>query len=123
MPNWQPNWENVRWNHGVAEAAIAALRHAADLLDQTSSERLRVADEARLEWRGRYRDRFDGQFSQILRRASELASKCRAAAGRVASADQRAYEEQIRRERERERWRMEKEAEERARQRQRSGSG
>jgi uncharacterized protein YukE len=123
MPNWQPNWENVRWNHGAAEAAIAALRRAADMLDHTTADRARVADEAKIEWLGRYREEFDGQLAQILRRAHELANECRTTASQIASASQRAHEEQNRRERERERWRMEKEAEERARKRKQSDRG
>ena len=120
MPNWQPNWENVRWNHGAAEAAIAALRRAADMLDHTATDRARVADEAKVEWRGRYREEFDGQLAQMLRRAHELANEYRTAAGQIAGASQRAQEEQNRRERERERWRMEREAEERAQKRKQS---
>jgi uncharacterized protein YukE len=122
MPNWSPNWQDVRWNHGAAEAAIAALRRAADRLDQTAADRVRVADEARAEWRGRYREQFDEQLGQTVRRAHELAGEYRDAANRIARADQSAYEEQRRRERDRERWRMEKEAEEREKKRRKQRS-
>ena len=123
MPNWEPNWQDVRWNHGAADEAIAALRHAADLLDQTADERSRVAGEATAEWRGRYRDEFDDHLEQMLRRARELTGEYRHAAGNIAKASQQVYEEQKRRERERERWRLEKEAEEREqRRRQQQGS-
>jgi uncharacterized protein YukE len=122
MPNWNPNWQDVRWNHGAAESAIASLRRAADMLDQTAADRVRVADEARAEWRGRYREQFDDQLGQTVRRAHELAGEYRDAANRIARADQCAYEEQRRRERDRERWRMEKEAEERAKKREQGSS-
>jgi uncharacterized protein YukE len=117
MPDWQPNWSKVNWDHGAAEAAIAALRRAADLLDQTTSERERVAGEARAEWRGRYRESFDGQFGQVVNRARQLAEEYRDAANQIARASQWAWEEQRRREEERARWYREKEAEEQARRR------
>lgn len=115
MPNWQPNWENVQWDHGAAEAAIAALRRAADLVDQTTGDRERVANEARAEWRGRYREQFDEQFGQMTNQARQLTGEYRNVANQIARASQWAHEEQMRRERERERWRLEKEAEEQAR--------
>jgi len=118
VPDWQPNWQDVRWDHGAAQDAASALRHAADLLDQTANQRGGVAREATEQWRGRYREEFDDHLEQMLRRARDLAREYRDAANRIARADQAAYEEQKRRERERERWRLEKEAEERALQRQ-----
>jgi uncharacterized protein YukE len=113
MPNWQPNWNNVRWDWGAADAAAAALRRAADLLNGTASERARVAAEAQAQWRGLHRDRFDSELAQVLRRAQDLADEYREAANRIARASQRAWDEQRHRERERERWRREKEDEER----------
>jgi uncharacterized protein YukE len=115
MPNWQPNWSDVDWDHGAAAAAIGALRRAADMLDQTTGQRERVAGEARAEWRGRYRDQFDGQFRQMVSCAHQLAEGYRDAAYRIARASQSAWDEQRWREEERARWYMEKEAEERAR--------
>lgn len=115
MPNWQPNWNNVRWDWGAANEAASALRHAADRLDGTASERTGLARNAQAEWRGRYREQFDVELARILRRAHDLANECRDAAGRIAQASQRAWEEQKHRERERERWRREKEEEDRRR--------
>ena len=115
MPNWQPNWNNVRWDWGAADAAAAALRHAAGLLDGTAQERSGVPRDAQAEWRGLHRERFDGELTQILKRARDLAVECRAAADHIASASRRAHEEQRHRERERDRWRREKEDEERRR--------
>ncbi len=122
MPNWEPNWQDVRWDHGAAEEAMAALRRTADLLDQMAQERARVAREATAEWRGRYREEFDAHFEQMQRRARELAEECRHAASRIAWADHQAYVEQKRREWDRERWRRETEAEERLRRQQQATS-
>jgi len=115
MPNWQPNWNNVRWDWGAADEARSALCHAADLLDGTANERSSVARDAQAEWRGRDREQFDGELAQLLRRAHDLANECREAANRIAQASQRAWDEQKHRERERERWRREKEEEDRRR--------
>jgi uncharacterized protein YukE len=115
MPNWQPNWNDVRWNWGAADTAASALRHAAGVLDATADERAGVARDAQAEWRGLFRDRFDRELAEILNRGHALADDCRAAADRVASASKRAADEQRHRERGRERWRREKEDEDRRR--------
>lgn len=115
MPNWQPNWADVRWDWGASDAAGAALRRMADLLDGTAHEREQAARQAQAEWRGVYRDRFDTELAQMLSRAHGLANDCRDAAGRVARAAQQAYAEQQHREQERERWRREKAEEDRRR--------
>jgi len=121
MPDWEPNWQDVRWDHGAAGDAISALRRAADLLDQSAAERARVAQDATEQWRGRHREEFDEHLERMLRQAQDLARECRDASKQIAHASQRASEEQRRRERERERWRREKEAEDRAQQRQQQG--
>jgi len=115
MPNWSPNWNDVRWNWAAADAAAAALHNAAGVLDATANERAGVASEAQAEWRGIFRDRFDAELAGMLSRGRALADECRAAAERVASASNRAANEQRHREHERERWRREKEEEDRRR--------
>jgi membrane-bound lytic murein transglycosylase len=113
MPNWEPNWHDVKWDHGAAAEAAHALESAAASLDESAHRRRQVADQAREEWRGRKREEFDMQLDKMLRRAAELAAEFRAKASEICRADQRAFEEQRRRELERERWRHEKEMEER----------
>jgi len=113
MPNWQPNWNNVRWDWGAAGAAASALRRAAGKIEQTAHERVRVAAEAQREWRGRYREEFDERLREILQKAGSLAAEYRHMASRIDNASHAAREEQQYRERERERWRREKSEEER----------
>jgi hypothetical protein len=115
MPNWQPNWNNVRWDWGAANAASSALRHNAVRLDTTAHQRGLVAGEAQAQWRGRYRSEFDVALQGMLQGAYGLAAEMRDAASRIDRASQRAYDEQRHRERERERWRREKEEEDRRR--------
>lgn len=113
MPNWQPNWNNVDWNYGAANDAVRELRRAADLLDEMAGRRRRVADKALQEWRGRYRNEFERDLAEMLRRSSELAAEMRQKAGEIENASNRVREEQRHRERERDRWHEERREEER----------
>ena len=115
MPNWQPNWNDVRWNWGAAAAASNALRRAAGQLDQTTDVRASVAGEAQQEWRGHHRETFDVDLRGVTVSFRSLAEEMRAAANRIDAASDRARAEQNHRERERDRWRREKEREERER--------
>jgi len=124
MPDWSPNWNDVRWDWGAAEDAVRRLRHAADSLEALTAERERAAAEAQQEWRGRHREEFDEKLREMVRRARELAGQLRQAAERISRASHRAWEEQRHRESERARWWAEKAEEERlARLREESGGG
>ncbi len=124
MPDWSPNWNDVRWDWGVAEDAIRHLRRAADLLEERTGERSRVAAEAQREWRGQYREEFDERLKEMVRRAREIADEFRHAADHISWASHRAWEEQQRRESARARWWDEKREEERlARIREEQGGG
>ncbi len=112
MPNWQPNWNDVRWDWGAASAAASSLRRAADKIEALTAQRQRAAAEAQREWRGRYREEFDEQLRTMLRRAQELAAEFRYMAHRIEQASQNAWAEQRRREAERRRWYQEKREEE-----------
>lgn len=114
MPNWQPNWRNVEWDHRAADDAVQSLRRTATLLEETAVQRRQRAEEAMAEWRGRHRDNFEGQLSRMLQKAAELVGELRAKADEIARASYLAREEQARRERDRARWRQEKEVEDRA---------
>jgi hypothetical protein len=113
MPNWQPNWNDVRWDWGAASDAARALRQTADRLDDITAQRLRLAGEAQLEWRGRHRLRFDGELSALVRQARDLAGELRRKASEIDRQSSRARDEQRHRERERERWRRERDEERR----------
>lgn len=113
MPNWQPIWDDVKWDWGAANNAIQALRRSADLMENTARQRMGVAGQAKTEWRGRFRLEFDDKLRHMDHRAYVIASELRALAGRIASASEAARAEQSRREHDRARWYHEKEEEER----------
>ncbi len=112
MPNWEPNRNNVRWDHAAAAEAARELERVAGFLEETRHRRSQMADEARVEWRGRCRDEFDERLSRTLHRAVDLAEELRAKAAEIRAADRHAYAEQRRRELERERWEHERRMEE-----------
>ena len=120
MPSWQPNWSDVRWNWAAAEEAAAELCRVADLIEQLTAHRRRMAAEATATWRGGHRRRFDGELADIVRDAQSIAYEYRRMAAAIRTASEAARAEQLRREAERRRWWEEKRREEEeARRRQR----
>ena len=115
MPNWSPNWQDVRWNWGAADQAASELRRVADSIERASGDRTRAAAQATEQWRGQHRLRFDSYLQDALARARAITEEYRDAAGRIDAASHRARDEQSRRERDRARWRAEMEAEDRRR--------
>ena len=120
MPNWQPNWQDVRWNFAAADAAAAALDRAAGTLDRTEASRDQVAQRAQADWFGKYSLEFMTQLSGMDTTAQSLAARLRAAAKTVRSFSGRATMEQAQRERDRARWRREKADEDAAKARKQS---
>jgi uncharacterized protein YukE len=113
MPNWQPNWNDVVWDYGAANEAIAALHKAAGQLESSVQERKVMAAAAQTEWRGRYRQEFDNDLARMIQQALRIADEYRAVANRIRAASAAAQDEQSHRVHERERWWREKRDEER----------
>ena len=107
MPDWQPNWTDVRFDFARADAAISALRSTADLLDRQTDARVRLAADAQREWRGRARDTFDVELARIVRQAADLAAALRSSARSIEAAAHEARLEQARRVDARQHWRDE----------------
>jgi hypothetical protein len=104
MPNWSPNWNDVRWDHAAANAAIAALNQAATALETGNIDRVKNANTAVKEWAGPHRKTFDEYIQRVLKEGGDLATAYRRAATDIANASRLATEEQNRRIRERQRW-------------------
>ena len=111
MPGWQPNWTDVRFDHGAAAQAIVELEATARVLVETGGDLARSADIAQQEWRGRYRQRFDDERAALERERESLIGGLRADADRIRQAAEAATYEQRRREDDRGRWRTEDSAE------------
>lgn len=114
-------WQDVRWDHGAAAEAVAALQRAAGEIDRSLAEIGQTSREAATDWLGPHREHFDSWRGRVHTELSSIAAACRRAAAAVQQASARAHEEQARRLREREEhYRREREERER-RQRERSG--
>lgn len=99
-----PNWQDVCWDYGAADAAISALNRAAGEIERMSGERARVAISVLSEWRGGHREHFNQRLRQVDWEDSALSSALRRAGQEIAYLSQQAREEQARRERERAEW-------------------
>jgi hypothetical protein len=117
MPNWQPNWEDVAFDHAAAQAAIDECLAAAGALD-TGFGGVATANAALTTdgaWVGAYQVEYDGARATLSGDASVLAAELRRVAGSIQTARGAATTEQTQRENDRERWRTEKAAEDAAR--------
>ncbi|PDW03431.1 hypothetical protein [Candidatus Viridilinea mediisalina] len=124
----RPNYVDVRWDHGAANAAIGACMRAADELEHAMADCNRALTQAREHWQGNRMEQFLQERQALDSHGRSLANDCRAAAHAIGAASQQAHAEQQRREQERadyERWEREErerrereERERRARERQ-----
>jgi hypothetical protein len=112
----RPNYQDVRWDHGAAEAAVAACVRAAEELEQALLSCAHAALRAQEVWRGARMESFADARQSLELRGRVLAADCRAAAHAITAASQQAREEQARRVYERAEWeRAEREREDRER--------
>lgn len=111
MPSWQPNWQDVEFDHGKCEAAVAACIAAASQLEAAQGPLDSAATEAQVDWTGNTVDEFrtasddaDGERESLAEQLRDLASSLEAGA-------EAATAEQTARENDRERWRQQRDAE------------
>src|SRR4051812_13549062 len=114
MPNWQPNWADVRFDHAAAQAAISELQRAARVLDDAVDRRADLAGRATDQWQGSHRHTFDASLTRLQSGGRDLADAMRREAGRIADAAASARAEQSRREDARREWNRQNDAEQRA---------
>lgn len=112
MPGWQPNWEDVRFDHAGAQEAAAQCDGCAAFLDGRHAALGPAIAAARVEWRGVHRERFDDETVLLDHEARVLADELRLTAARIRADADAARQEQRRREFDRERWLEERAREE-----------
>ena len=104
MPAWQPNWEDVRFDHAGAQEAALECDACAAFLDGRHVALGPAIAAARVEWRGVHRQRFDDETATLDRESDVLADELRLTAARIRAEADAARVEQRRRELDRERW-------------------
>lgn len=108
MPSWQPNWEDVIFDYAAAEEAAHECDSCARFIDERHASLDPAIEEARREWRGVHRDRFDSDLMMLDREADLLAADLRLTAARIRASAEAARLEQRSREIAREQWLAEK---------------
>ena len=112
MPDWQPNWEDVAFDHGRAAEAAAACREAARTVDHVRSGMATAAPGALADWRGELATDFGEEEPVVRSDLGQVEEDLEALAKRIETAAVEARAEQRRREDSSERWRDEKQQEE-----------
>ena len=104
MPSWQPNWEDVRFDYAGAEEAAQECDECAQFISGRHAVLGPPLAEARVEWRGVHRQRFDDETAALDRDADLLTDELRMTAAQIRAEAEEARIEQHRRELDRERW-------------------
>ncbi len=115
MPDWQPDWSDVAFDHAAATTAVTECRSSARSIDTALAGLAGLP--ATDHWVGRYEDDWSADQGPTRTDLTGTAADLRALARAIEQAAADARAEQAHREAERERWREEArtEAEEAAR--------
>jgi hypothetical protein len=114
MPNWQPKWDDVQFNHGETNEAVILCQGALITLADRHAVLQGPYQMACSNWRGVKRYRFDAEWLAMHAQAEAVAEQLRAHIVKMQHEATLAIAEQHRREDERARWYREKAAEDAA---------
>lgn len=109
MPDWQPNWSDVEFDHAAATTAVTECRSSARAIDSAVGglDGLPATDH----WVGAYKDDWSADQAPTRNDLTGTADDLRALATAIEQAAEAARAEQRHRVAERERWREELRAE------------
>ena len=102
-----PQWDDVRFDHHLAEAAVAALRSTSTAVVSAAQHRSTLGFAATRDWRGPHRDAFVLSLARVQASAAHLAALLLDQAAEISRAADAAHAEQRRRLADRERYRDE----------------
>lgn len=104
MPDWQPDWSDVVFDHAAASDAAAACRATAATIDRGLHAERAARDDATMQWHGSLLRRFESATVRIATDLDDVRQELLALARRIEAGADEAATEQRRREAERDRW-------------------
>jgi hypothetical protein len=108
MPNWQPKWDDVQFDHAEVNEAVLLCQGALITLADRHAVLQGPYQMACVQWRGVKRYRFDAEWSAMHVQAEGIAEQLRAHIVKLQHDSSAALIEQRTREAERARWFREK---------------
>jgi cobalamin biosynthesis Mg chelatase CobN len=114
MPNWQPKWDDVQFDHGEANEAVLLCQGALVTLGDRHAVLQGPYQMACVNWRGVKRYRFDAEWMAMHSQAEAVAEQLRAHIVKLQHESAAAITEQRLREAQRAQWFREKATEEAA---------
>jgi uncharacterized protein YukE len=111
MPQWNPNWQDINFDHHRAHEYASDCRQGARVLRSLLADQHRAAAAAAPEWRGTARTTFDEHHGHWLRTGETTALDLDAIAEQVERIAAAARAAQAQREWDRQRWLFEAAAE------------
>ena len=111
MPDWSPNWSDVRFDHAAAEAAAAACERAARVVAEAAGTNEAAVRMATADAEGPRITRLVARFGRLQDQARTVQAHLRHTAAELRAASARARADQTARLDARERWRAEADVE------------
>jgi uncharacterized protein YukE len=103
-PPWNPNWEDVRFDHAAVLRAADDCDLLAASLDQAAETRAAESARAAESWSGRRREQFDDDLQRLLHGHADLVAGLRRLARQLRDRSDDARREQAHRKAVREEW-------------------
>jgi hypothetical protein len=107
VPDWIPNWNDVRFDHAAVARAADACEHAARLLAEASATRQRARHQATVRAEGPAVQHLVHDATALDRRDHDMVTGLRSTAVALRSASDHARREQAGRLADRLRWQLE----------------
>jgi len=111
VPDWSPDWSDVRFDHAAAESAAAACERAARVLADAARTNAAVVHAAVAGAQGPRVERLIHRFDRLQDQAHTAEAHLRRAATELRAASDRARADQVARLDARQRWRAEADVE------------
>lgn len=100
----KPFPDPIRFDHGKADAAVAALNDVIGKLQNQKADRHAKATAMRVNWKGPYAVQFDGELTRMVNGANDLVSQLQSLVSRITTASTNATNDQAAHDRANQKW-------------------